>query len=1553
MRDGWLGNVALQNALLRQDPDASVIVEAIRVVQEDVRDTKDDWDTVDDPTDLQSLQDGGMKVLGTRVTIADGPAGNSNQVITDLDRATPHFAVEIEWGDLDNLADREIDRLIARLHPDPGGTGVTVTQWRAQLFRLASIETMNTEDAGWVLAPISDRVDVAHGGGTSPSDVTFDFRARSISSAPRVGPGPRIGGASPDASLAMTRTFALIWAVKGEGEEATNVAWMGDSAVNSKAGTGYTSRHVELAAFSTESVEQQGTQFTRTIKTGMPNFTLEALEFTEEVAAFTGAGNRLDLGSAPSEAVEVVAVGQTPGGSSMKFELAVPGSGTWVEVFDGDLLGQDNTDTGGADLSGLAAAQTYDARVTLTPGDASPIARRFGIQEREHADLTEVAVLRSYSVAVDPVDLHSEIGQASIEIIKDGITDYRDFFSTLFSENWIGQIEFRAWLGSPNLARHVWMLLDSFLVEDQTSGRASGTVPCVNSLVYLRGIVPADVAGEREPEEYANELVSAARADLLTGQLEIPSRRLGPGAVDVMIDTDGSGTVDTLALVTKRIKEADGKTEVTALDYLAGGTTISSQGRLKWVRLHHDPSVDPAPHPVAIIPLEEGSVDSVSPGYSERVAEFYVPWGWTDDQDQGGGAYHGEVRAFHTQAISKLGIAQVRQGLVPRLDDTIAQWIPQSGVNINGDAVAGLAELIAKRQVTSLGMGMITLTVTAAVPHPELEIGDVVAVQTDRFVGRHPSDDRPLRGMLWLLGPVVAVHDPLGRQLTIWVRSYEDILPGAATIERIGYAFPRILEAIPVWDIDGAATLRVRANKPDSGSVRLAASDSGFPNEATVRSATPEAVSDEGWAEVAMGGAWTVGETFWLSGFAYEKDDGTGREQPVMFTQKYKVELLEGRVILTLDLDGDELWAHWTATAPATQIKWLVDATDAPLEAEVEASGAIDTTGSVLVHTFDPLGAKIQRIYFGFFGQDATPVQVTDLEVKTFTYQVGNNLPTVSLVYLGRTTDGDEKWLAVATGQGTNATLFYRTYAKGGAAPAYTQVGPAADPVAEFFSFAHPAHGAANVVIEAYAEDDSSPALVSDVVYRESDSDVYPSGDVDLTADEDNEAYLTPRTIDTDSLSYRFKAVVGAAGSDSWSDPALDSDADVGVATLVGTGFGTQVKVSDVLSGIEALKDGEELYISGWMFNTATTTFAAQGGAVKSSKIRRSIPFGFLRNKVLSAWLEFEVTGGTRQVRAFWNLSTADGTGSVKLSVTEDGGAPTVTKVNAPDKDGSAVAFTPASLHSTYVLTITPYTEADYGGTAGEAVVYTLAQIPPEVLSAWIELEPRVNPPPVGNYVEAMVYWNLATSNVGSLKIVTDTVPTSGAITVKVNAPSKDDSEFSGWEWTTGMSLTVTVTPYSAADYGGTAGDPVTFTFSPRLVTEITDQGGGQVVGPLALNQTTEGALRIDMDAVTGDAVLNVDVDRLDVAAAIDPVSDYLLMWDESEGIHVKVAPGDLVVGTGMEALTAGSGIDMATPYDGTAPETIAVDTTIPRKAGTEEIDGDWDFTGTLKIPVI
>lgn len=547
-----------------------------------------------------------------------------------------------------------------------------------------------------------------------------------------------------------------------------------------------------------------------------------------------------------------------------------------------------------------------------------------------------------------------------------------------------------------------------------------------------------------------------------------------------------------------------------------------------------------------------------------------------------------------------------------------------------------------------------------------------------------------------------------------------------------------------------------------------------------------------------------------------------------------------GLAYVTLDLDGDDLYAVWAANSPIEQIRWLVDETDAPTEAEVRTTGAVNTTGEVLVHTFDPDGDPEQTIYFGYFAETADGTEVGSLSVQPFVYRVDGILPTIALTYLGRATDGNEKWLATATGKGTDATLYLRVYDLGDEPPAYDVIGPSADPVQHFFDFRHPEDGDPNVVIEAYAEDDSDPPVASEVIRRESDSDTHPTASVVLDVDpKDNETYFTVNAIDTDARSWRLRFAKGTE--------ALPQFAGAGADEVAGTAIGVRTKVSAV-TDLTALGDDEVMYVAGYAFNTSSTVAATQEAAPRSEVIRDSTGPGAVRNAIKSAWLEFEVVGGVRQVRAFWNLASTDGTGSLMVSVTENGGAPVVTKVNAPGKDGNVTAFTPASLLAVYVLTLGCYSEADYGGTAGDPVVYTLAAQPPQILSAWLELETFVNPPPVGTYREFVAHWNLATEDVGSLKLVITAVPAGplDPLVVKVNAPAKDGKALTGYEPDPSGTFSVTVTPYSAADYGGVAGRPLTYvwTISPAVVA--TDQDGGQIVGPLALDPG--GSLQANID---------------------------------------------------------------------------------------------------------
>lgn len=988
-RDGL--SIALDKYLRRADPVAHRIIEAIETVSEDVIDTAGEWADSDQPLyGYVAIQDGGARIEGSQTSLALGGTTNADEVVTDLDRVSPLRVVEIEWSQqLAGVEDRELDAVTVRLDPDVDGSGREVSEWRCRLYRLHQI----TDGEEFDLQPITEVVSV-EAAGTAIADVTFDFRGRSLGAPARVGPAPFLAPAAIEAGFSEApRTYIQVWAVTAEGEAATNVAWMGAAGETQRAVAGeYTSRLRRLDEATNADVVQQGTLYLLSAAggDGLPEFELFDISFTTTTIEFTGA-NQLDLGNTPTLPVEVIAVGQTPGGSSILFELSDPSSsGVWVEVADGDVIGEDNTPLGGNDLSGLAVLSAYDARVTLTvppAGDfSSPTVRRFGIREIRSIDLEGEADLISYERAIDPTDLHSEIGRGEIRMLKTGVVDYRDYFTELFSENWINEIELRVWIGASVMDRKDWLLLETFRVEDPKSSPAHGTLTVVDALVYLKGPVPPAASGNREAVVYENQLLSDVRDDLITGQLGVPGRFVGPNLVDLPIDTDADGETDYDAVVTRTLRDEEAKKMVNAIDFLAGGSSIASQGRIKWVGVHKS-ETDPTPHPVVAFPLSTIAVGDVSPGYQYRQPEIFVPFGWDEASNNGSGAYEGEESAVHADSLSKLGATQVRRGRIPLLDDSIARWIPA-----DTSSHSGLAELVAERQVEALGLGMIVITFTSIYAYPELEIGDIVAVQTDRFVGRHPSDDRPLRGLLWLTGPIVRVADPMGRTFQVWVRSYEDILPGVTAIARVKYGDPRLISATGTVDSDGVVDLDIAANG-DANSIRYAVSTSAFPSRATTEAGTLEALDDDHLAHIDAVSTLDIGETLFVSVLAYEAADGSGNEsielrefrvhrEPEQVAPTFEMTKSQSGSVGTLDIVLNDPAGRVTATAfevstdpdydPGDPSTWDIFDTTAPftLTETVTLEEKQTTTIHVAVRYDDQDGNSVYDIKSAEFDPD-------------------------------------------------------------------------------------------------------------------------------------------------------------------------------------------------------------------------------------------------------------------------------------------------------------------------------------------------------------------------------------------------------------------------------------------------------------------------------------------------------------------------------------------------------------------------------------------------------
>lgn len=325
MRSNWIGNTALQERLQRADPDASVILEALRVVNEDGIYLQSEWDSADSTAGVTTLPDGGVKITGTVETLAE-QATKSAAVVTDLDLISEYHVIEFRFDPAE--AGKEIRRITCNLDPNADNSGVTVEEWRAQLFGVAEVEgDFRT------LAPISRPVAVKHTGGTSVADVEFVFTAEEHSHPVLIPEGGVKHRDLPEPTEPGKPWMILFaWAVKGEGEAATNVAWNGDDSTSEASDTTWTARHRKFGGVARAVEEADGGRFEdRGAGDGIPHFKIETGSYTEQVLEFTGE-NGLDLGATPQNPIESVVRGQKFEGSDYKIALRAPGTGLWTEI---------------------------------------------------------------------------------------------------------------------------------------------------------------------------------------------------------------------------------------------------------------------------------------------------------------------------------------------------------------------------------------------------------------------------------------------------------------------------------------------------------------------------------------------------------------------------------------------------------------------------------------------------------------------------------------------------------------------------------------------------------------------------------------------------------------------------------------------------------------------------------------------------------------------------------------------------------------------------------------------------------------------------------------------------------------------------------------------------------------------------------------------------------------------------------------------------------------------------------------------------------------------
>ncbi|GIW91554.1 MAG: hypothetical protein KatS3mg109_1986 [Pirellulaceae bacterium] len=671
----------------------------------------------------------GLAITDTGVTLTDNTTtlatftGPGNGYLTDLDPSGTIAVAVVRWGTVD--PGLQIDRVIARLHPQRNaGQAKTVAKWVMQMYTQVEDAILGELTLFTALHdPIS--VDAT---GTSEADVTFDLR--------NLGYPVRPMAMLPEPSSTQRAvTVIVIKALKADGTPADNVGWAIDTNQTSVISNGH---KIESAV-----ADPRPFGWLLSAGSGAPLLTLDRGSFTAATITFTI--NPFTFGATPSDDVEFTVEAEVPFGTSIKAEVRNDADTGWVEFKDGQL----HSDVG------VSKRTSYKLQVTLTPnanGTATPRLTKLGVREVRRYPLPREADFEGGIQSIDPVTLKARIAEITVSVLRSGERDYLDTITNILSGNDLDSLALRIYWGDPDRPRNEWMLWDAFIIGDWVASGPRVQIVARSPLAKLRGALPVPSGGIRSPITYTNQTLKAVYDDLIDNQLALPGRFRGPGV---------SSTAYT---VTKKISDSDIKTELDAIAYLAGSAVVSSQGVVRAVDVYGDKSV------ARFFPREIQRVMGVSPGFSERRPELFLRYQW----DEASGAYKAERKYINSTALTKLGVDHTDYD--PWLPDDISKWIDNDT----------LADAVGDRAVRLLGTGLIQLQIETTLPFPELELGDMVAVETDDLIARDPLNGRRVRGWAWVLGVVVST-DVTARRFTIWVRSYSDIFVSASAITRQNY----------------------------------------------------------------------------------------------------------------------------------------------------------------------------------------------------------------------------------------------------------------------------------------------------------------------------------------------------------------------------------------------------------------------------------------------------------------------------------------------------------------------------------------------------------------------------------------------------------------------------------------------------------------------------------------------------------------------------------------------------------------------------------------------
>lgn len=756
MRAGWEGNTRLQDFVRRLESGAGLVAEALTVAGSEIVVTKSQWAALTATGSAKVLDSGGVRINDTQTTLAEHTTDDS----TDTTRLTniPTFDALLVEHLGGGRIDREFSALTARLDPRAnGGNPKTVSTFVAEVFRITRKGGEEGENEDQITVELIARSAPEDAAGEVAADFVFSFATGS-------GRFPTVGD-PPEGAFSRPQSLIRIVAFQDDGSIADNVSWLSDSAQTgpiSNANSEVTHYSIIEATNQAETHRGGSVWDLGGTVANMPRFKLEMSAYATVVMTATGASAIPDI--AGTGDLTIVSRGEQWGDSTLVYEI--DDGGGFVTCIDGDVLGLDNRETidgivYGNDLSGVSTTGPWDMRVTLTPSTdnlRSPVAIDMGIERIAITSLAGAAIIRGGARQIDPLSLKANIAKAEIDIIKTGEKDFRDYGSELLSLNHIGDIELRVYVGDPSgtyLHRSEWMLHSVWDVEDYFSKDSVHTVIGISPLRRLRIPIPPFVVTSGNNGTRKSIEVSGTRKavwdEIVDSFVGLPTRLVGPGVED------------TSNSIKKLIIDGDAKDELDRVAATGGDANIESQGRIKAVKVMRDEPID---YIVARYPLGSYTPVRIGPGFSARTDEYFVRYNWEESDRR----FEKERRQLNAVALLKLGGSGL--DTTRRLEDETAKWI----------ITQALADAVGGRFLKHFGNGLIEWEIIPNERNPQLEIGDVVTIETELFVARSPINDQPIRGLVSATAYVSAVGDDWAQRLVLWIPGFEFITASFGTV---------------------------------------------------------------------------------------------------------------------------------------------------------------------------------------------------------------------------------------------------------------------------------------------------------------------------------------------------------------------------------------------------------------------------------------------------------------------------------------------------------------------------------------------------------------------------------------------------------------------------------------------------------------------------------------------------------------------------------------------------------------------------------------------------